>query len=102
MRLAPNTEHQNDAGYLEGLVENLVQRTRKPCEAALKDAGISPSEIDEVVLVGGQTRMPKIREFVKSVFGKEPNMSVNPDEVVAMGAAIQAGVARRCDRCFAA
>ena len=76
----------------EGLVENLVQRTRKPCEAALKDAGISPSEIDEVVLVGGQTRMPKIREFVKSVFGKEPNMSVNPDEVVAMGAAIQAGV----------
>ncbi|MGC6512205.1 MAG: molecular chaperone DnaK [Parvibaculales bacterium] len=76
----------------EGLVEDLVQRTRKPCEAALKDAGISPSEIDEVVLVGGQTRMPKIREFVQSVFGKEPNMSVNPDEVVAMGAAIQAGV----------
>lgn len=77
---------------LEGLVENLVQRTRKPCDAALKDAGISMSEIDEVVLVGGQTRMPRIRQFVKEVFGKEPNMSVNPDEVVAMGAAIQAGV----------
>ena len=76
----------------EGLVENLVQRTRTPCEAAMKDAGVSPSEIDEVVLVGGQTRMPRIREFVKDVFGKEPNMSVNPDEVVAMGAAIQAGV----------
>ena len=77
---------------LEKLVEALVQRTRKPCEAALKDAGISMSEIDEIVLVGGQTRMPRIREFVKDVFGKEPNMSVNPDEVVAMGAAIQAGV----------
>lgn len=77
---------------LEKLVETLVQRTRKPCEAALKDAGISMSEIDEIVLVGGQTRMPRIREFVKDVFGKEPNMSVNPDEVVAMGAAIQAGV----------
>ena len=76
----------------ESLVENLVQRTRKPCEAAMADAGISLSDIDEVVLVGGQTRMPKIREFVQQVFGKEPNMSVNPDEVVAMGAAIQAGV----------
>ena len=76
----------------EGLVENLVQRTRTPCEAAVKDAGVALSEIDEVVLVGGQTRMPRIREFVKDVFGKEPNMSVNPDEVVAMGAAIQAGV----------
>ncbi len=76
----------------EALVDNLVQRTRKPCEAALKDAGVSLSEIDEVVLVGGQTRMPRIREFVQDVFGKEPNMSVNPDEVVAMGAAIQAGV----------
>ena len=76
----------------EGLVENLVQRTRTPCEAAMKDAGVALSDIDEVVLVGGQTRMPRIREFVKDVFGKEPNMSVNPDEVVAMGAAIQAGV----------
>ena len=76
----------------EGLVETLVQRTRTPCEAAMKDAGVSLKEIDEIVLVGGQTRMPRIREFVKDVFGKEPNMSVNPDEVVAMGAAIQAGV----------
>ena len=77
---------------LEGMVDYLIQRTRKPCEEAMSDAGISAGEIDEVVLVGGQTRMPKIREFVKNVFGKEPNMSVNPDEVVAMGAAIQAGV----------
>ena len=77
---------------LEGMVDDLIQRTRKPCEEAMSDAGISAGEIDEVVLVGGQTRMPKIREFVKNVFGKEPNMSVNPDEVVAMGAAIQAGV----------
>ncbi len=76
----------------EGLVEQLVQRTRTPCEAAIKDAGISLSDIDEVVLVGGQTRMPRIRNFVKDVFGREPNMSVNPDEVVAMGAAVQAGV----------
>ena len=74
------------------MVEELVQRTRKPCEDAMKDAGVSASEIDEIVVVGGQTRMPRIREFVKQVFGKEPNMSVNPDEVVAMGAAIQAGV----------
>ena len=77
---------------LEGMVDDLIQRTRKPCEEAMSDASISAGEIDEVVLVGGQTRMPKIREFVKNVFGKEPNMSVNPDEVVAMGAAIQAGV----------
>ncbi|MEL0150525.1 MAG: molecular chaperone DnaK [Rhodobiaceae bacterium] len=76
----------------EQLVEELVQRTRKPCEEAVKDAGVSLADIDEVVLVGGQTRMPRIRDFVKEVFGKEPNMSVNPDEVVAMGAAIQAGV----------
>ena len=76
----------------EAMVEELVQRTRKPCEDAMKDAGMSASDIDEIVLVGGQTRMPRIREFVKQVFGKEPNMSVNPDEVVAMGAAIQAGV----------
>ncbi len=76
----------------EAMVEELVQRTRKPCEDAMKDAGMSAREIDEIVLVGGQTRMPRIRDFVKQVFGKEPNMSVNPDEVVAMGAAIQAGV----------
>jgi len=77
---------------LESLVEDLVQKTISPCKEALKDAGIKAAEIDEVVLVGGQTRMPKIRETVKEFFGKEPNMSVNPDEVVAMGAAIQAGV----------
>ena len=77
---------------LDSLVEDLVQRTIAPCKEALKDAGINASEIDEVVLVGGQTRMPKIRETVQDFFKKEPNMSVNPDEVVAMGAAIQAGV----------
>ena len=77
---------------LESLVEKLIERTIIPCKAALKDAGIDASKIDEVVLVGGQTRMPKIREAVKEFFNKEPNMSVNPDEVVAMGAAIQAGV----------
>ncbi len=76
----------------EALVEELVQRTRKPCEAAIKDAGINLKDIDEVVLVGGQTRMPRIHDFVQKMFAKEPNMSVNPDEVVAMGAAIQAGV----------
>merc|ERR1711965_73386 len=77
---------------LESLVEKLVQRTLKPCETALKDSGYSAAEINEVVLVGGMTRMPKIVETVKTFFGKEPNKSVNPDEVVAMGAAIQAGV----------
>ena len=77
---------------LESLVEKLIERTIIPCKAALKDAGIDASKIDEIVLVGGQTRMPKIREAVKEFFNKEPNMSVNPDEVVAMGAAIQAGV----------
>ena len=77
---------------LEALVEKLVQRTLKPCETALKDSGYSAAEINEVVLVGGMTRMPKIVETVKTFFGKEPNKSVNPDEVVAMGAAIQGGV----------
>ena len=77
---------------LESLVEALIERTIKPCKDALKDAGLKAGEIDEVVLVGGMTRMPKIREVVQNFFGKEPNMSVNPDEVVAMGAAIQAGV----------
>jgi molecular chaperone DnaK len=77
---------------LEALVDHLIQRTIGPCEAALKDAGLKPTEIDEVVLVGGQTRMPKVQETVKRIFGKEPNKSVNPDEVVAIGAAIQAGV----------
>lgn len=76
----------------ESLVDELIQRTIKPCETALKDAGISKSNITDVILVGGQTRMPKVIETVKNFFGKEPNRSVNPDEVVAMGAAIQAGV----------
>jgi molecular chaperone DnaK len=76
----------------ESLVEDLVKRTVEPCKAALKDAGLNAGEIDEVVLVGGMTRMPKVQETVKSFFGKEPHKGVNPDEVVAMGAAIQAGV----------
>jgi molecular chaperone DnaK len=77
---------------LESLVTDLLERTIKPCKAALKDAGVSAAEIDEVVLVGGMTRMPKVIEIVKEFFGKEPHKGVNPDEVVAMGAAIQAGV----------
>ena len=77
---------------LEALVEDLVQRTVGPCKAALKDAGVSAGEIDEVVLVGGMTRMPKIIETVKNFFGREPHRGVNPDEVVAIGAAIQGGV----------
>ncbi len=77
---------------LEALVEDLIARTIPPCKTALKDAGISASDIDEVVMVGGMTRMPKVLNEVKNFFGKEPNKSVNPDEVVAMGAAIQAGV----------
>ncbi|MEP2944951.1 MAG: molecular chaperone DnaK [Lentilitoribacter sp.] len=77
---------------LESLVDDFVQRTIGPCKAALKDAGLSAGEIDEVVLVGGMTRMPKIQEVVKQFFGKEPHKGVNPDEVVAMGAAIQGGV----------
>ena len=76
----------------ESLVDDLVQRTVDPCKAALKDAGLSAADIDEVVLVGGMTRMPKVQETVKNLFGKEPHKGVNPDEVVAMGAAIQAGV----------
>ena len=77
---------------LEQLVEDLVTRTMKPCQAALKDAGVKASEIDEVILVGGMTRMPKIIEKVKEFFGTDPHRGVNPDEVVASGAAIQAGV----------
>jgi len=76
----------------ESLVDDLVKRTIEPMKAALKDAGMKPGEIDEVVLVGGMTRMPKVQETVKSFFGKEPHKGVNPDEVVALGAAIQAGV----------
>jgi len=77
---------------LEQLVEDLVQRTVGPCRQALKDAGLEPHQIDEVVLVGGQTRMPRVQQLVKEFFGKEPHKGVNPDEVVAIGAAIQAGV----------
>lgn len=76
----------------ESLVDDFVQRTIEPCKAALKDAGLKAGEIDEVVLVGGMTRMPKIQEVVKAFFGREPHKGVNPDEVVAMGAAIQGGV----------
>ena len=77
---------------LEALVDDLVERTVGPCKAAIKDAGLSAGEIDDVILVGGMTRMPKIIESVKALFGREPNRGVNPDEVVAIGAAIQAGV----------
>jgi len=76
----------------ESLVDDLVQKTVEPCRKALKDAGLSAGEVDEVVLVGGMTRMPKVQEVVKQFFGKEPHKGVNPDEVVAIGAAIQAGV----------
>ncbi len=79
---------------LEALVDDLIQRTVEPCRAALKDAGLKASEIDEVILVGGMTRMPKVIETVKQFFGKEPHRGVNPDEVVAVGAAIQGGVLR--------
>ena len=76
----------------EALVDDLIQRTVEPCRKALKDAGLSAGQIDEVVLVGGMTRMPKVQEVVKQFFGKEPHKGVNPDEVVAIGAAVQAGV----------
>ncbi len=77
---------------LESLVEDLINRTKGPCLSAIKDAGLKAAEIDEVVLVGGMTRMPKVQQVVKELFGKEPHKGVNPDEVVAVGAAIQAGV----------
>jgi len=77
---------------LEKLVIDLIERTRKPCVDAMNEAGVKAADIAEVILVGGMTRMPRVRQFVKDLFGKEPNTSVNPDEVVAMGAAIQAGV----------
>ncbi|MDN5849104.1 MAG: molecular chaperone DnaK [Nitrococcus sp.] len=77
---------------LEALVEDIVKRTAEPCRIALKDAELSASEVDEVILVGGQTRMPKVQELVKEIFGKEPRKDVNPDEAVALGAAVQAGV----------
>ncbi len=77
---------------LESLVEDLIERTISPCKTALKDAGVSPSDISDVILVGGQTRMPKVQEKVKEIFGKEPRKDVNPDEAVAVGACIQGGV----------
>ncbi len=77
---------------LESLVDDLITRTKGPCEKAMKDAGLKAAEIDEVVLVGGMTRMPKVQQLVKELFGKEPHKGVNPDEVVAIGAAIQGGV----------
>jgi molecular chaperone DnaK len=77
---------------LESLVEDLILRTKGPCETALKDSGLKASQIDEVILVGGQTRMPKVQDIVKDIFGKEPRKDVNPDEAVALGAAIQGGV----------
>jgi len=79
---------------LESLVEDLIERTVQPCKTALKDAGLSPADIDEVILVGGMTRMPKVQEKVKQLFGREPHKGVNPDEAVAIGAAIQGGVLR--------
>jgi molecular chaperone DnaK len=77
---------------LEQLVDDLIEKTLEPCKKALADAGLRPSEIDEVVLVGGSTRIPRVQQRVKELFGKEPNRSVNPDEVVAIGAAVQGGV----------
>ena len=77
---------------LESLVEDLIARTVEPCKTALKDAGLAPSDISDVILVGGQTRMPKVQQMVKNIFGKDPRKDVNPDEAVAVGAAIQAGV----------
>ncbi|MCS6759890.1 MAG: molecular chaperone DnaK, partial [Candidatus Devosia euplotis] len=77
---------------LESLVDDLIQKTIEPCKLAMKDAGVTAAQIDEVVLVGGMSRMPKVQEIVKQLFGKEPHKGVNPDEVVALGAAIQAGV----------
>ncbi len=77
---------------LEKLVEDLIEKVEEPCRIALKDAGLTPQDINEVILVGGMTRMPRVQQKVKEIFGKEPNKSVNPDEVVAIGAAIQAGV----------
>jgi molecular chaperone DnaK len=76
----------------ESLVEDLIEKTARPCETAIKDSGVKVSEIDDVILVGGMTRMPKVQDQVKEIFGKEPRKDVNPDEAVAMGAAIQGGV----------
>jgi molecular chaperone DnaK len=94
---ASGPKHMNvrlSRAKLEQLVDDLLQRSVGPCRQAMKDAGVEAKDIDEVVLVGGQTRMPAIQKLVKELFGKEPNRSVNPDEVVAVGAAIQGGVLR--------
>ncbi|MEY4083329.1 MAG: Chaperone protein DnaK, partial [Pseudomonadota bacterium] len=77
---------------LESLVDDLISRTIEPCKVALKDAGLSASQIDDVILVGGMTRMPKVQDAVKGFFGKEPRKDVNPDEAVAVGAAVQGAV----------
>jgi molecular chaperone DnaK len=92
---ASGPKHMNvklSRAKLEGLIGDLIEKTLGPCRIALQDAGLIPGQIDEVVLVGGSTRIPKVQELVKGFFGREPNKSVNPDEVVALGAAIQAGV----------
>ena len=92
---ASGPKHMNiklSRAKLEALVDDLVEQTVEPCKIALKDAGMKPGDIDEVILVGGMTRMPKVQEKVKGIFGKEPHKGVNPDEVVAVGAAIQGGV----------
>ncbi|EPP37449.1 hsp70 family protein, partial [Chlamydia psittaci 84-8471/1] len=78
--------------HFEKLASSLIERTKAPCQKALADAKLSASDIDDVLLVGGMSRMPAVQEVVKSIFGKEPNKGVNPDEVVAIGAAIQGGV----------
>ena len=92
---ASGPKHLNavlDRAQLEDMVKDLIERTRKPCEDSLKEAGLRPAEIDQVILVGGQTRMPKVQEFVASIFGKAPHTGVNPEEVVGIGAAIQGGI----------
>ncbi len=92
---ASGPKHLNavlDRAQLESLTMDLIERTRKPCEDALQEAGLEPAQLDEVILVGGQTRMPKVVEFVSQVFGRSPHTGVNPEEVVGMGAAIQGGV----------
>jgi len=76
----------------ENIIDDLLERTKEPCQKALKDAGLKPGDVDEVILVGGSTRIPKVQEIVKKIFGKEPHKGVNPDEVVAMGAGIQGGI----------
>src|SRR4030042_1669871 len=92
---APGPKHLGmklSRAKLESLVEDLINKVEGPCRMALKDSGLKPSDINEVILVGGMTRMPKVQQKVREIFEKEPHKGVNPDEVVAVGAAIQAGV----------